>query len=244
MANNTDKNVSELVLKKFLPGFMSDLVLAETVNRELLRGVIDPSTGDTVQLKRPHQYRSERTTDGDMTSKTQSEIVSATATATVSNYITVFIGWSQLEEAIKLNQLEEILAPAREEIVTTLENELATFMINNTGLTSGTPSQPIDAWGDVAGTGSYLKALGVKGEMYATMNPWAVQDLADTQSGLASGDNGLVNTAWQEAQIAKNFGGLKAFMSDSLESYTAGTAVDRVSYQATRVATLDAGEAS
>ena len=226
MSNTLTKNVSQMVLKKFLPGFMDDLVLSETVDRQLLRGVINPNTGSSVQFKRPHQYRSERTTNGDMTGKTASEIISATATANISDYITVFIDWQQLEQAIELNQLDEILAPAREEMVTTLENELANFMIENTGLTSGLPSQPIDAWGDVAGTGSYFKALGVKGEMYATMNPWAVQDLADTQSGLASGSNNLVDTAWQRAQISKNFGGLMAFTSDSLESYTSGTAVD------------------
>ncbi|MEE6808175.1 packaged DNA stabilization gp4 family protein [Escherichia coli O113:H4] len=31
MPNNLDSNVSQIVLKKFLPGFMSDLVLAKTV---------------------------------------------------------------------------------------------------------------------------------------------------------------------------------------------------------------------
>lgn len=29
MPNNLDSNVSQIVLKKFLPGFMSDLVLAK-----------------------------------------------------------------------------------------------------------------------------------------------------------------------------------------------------------------------
>lgn len=240
MENDTTKNVSQLVLKKFLPGFMSDLVLAETVERQMLTGVINPNTGDSVQFKRPHQYRSERTPGGDMTGKDASEIVSATATATISDFITVFIDWTILEQAIELNQLEEILKPAREEMVTTLENELAQFMINNAGLTSGDPDEAIDAWGDVAGTGSYFKALGVGGEMFATMNPFSVQDLADTQSGLASGDNNLVTTAWEQAQITRNFGAMRAFMSNSLESYETGTITGAGTVDATPTATYTA----
>lgn len=61
MANNLDSNVSQIVLKKFLPGFMSDLVLCKTVDRQLLSGEINSSTGDSVSFKRPHQFRSERT---------------------------------------------------------------------------------------------------------------------------------------------------------------------------------------
>ena len=66
MANALNKNVSEIVLKKFLPGFMDDLVLAETVDRQLLTGVINPNTGDSVQFKRPHQYEGVRTPSGDI----------------------------------------------------------------------------------------------------------------------------------------------------------------------------------
>ncbi|MCV5579186.1 head protein, partial [Escherichia coli] len=52
MPNNLDSNVSQIVLKKFLPGFMSDLVLAKTVDRQLLAGEINSSTGDSVSFKR------------------------------------------------------------------------------------------------------------------------------------------------------------------------------------------------
>ena len=36
MANNLTSNTSSIVLKKFLPGFMSDLVSCKTVNRQLI----------------------------------------------------------------------------------------------------------------------------------------------------------------------------------------------------------------
>jgi hypothetical protein len=240
MANSLNKNYSEIVLKKLLPGFMDDLVLANTVNRQLIQGQINPSTGDSIQFKRPHQYQSVRTPDGDITGNTNN-IISATATATVSDYITVNIDWLQLEEAIELNQLEEILAPARDEMTTTLENELATYMIDNAGLTFGTPGTAIDAWSDVANPGAYLKSLGVQGRpIYGVMNPFTTSDLADTQSGLASGDNRLVNTAWENAQISRNFGGLRGLMSNSLGSYTTGTITGSGTVDATPTATYAA----
>lgn len=241
MANTLSKNVSQKVLEKFLPGFMDDLVLAETVDRQVLEGIINPTTGSSVQLKRPHQYRSERTADGDMTGKTASQLISATATASISDYITVFINWSQLEQAIELNQLDEILKPARDEMITTLESELASYMIKHGALSLGSPGTAISAWGDVASTGSYQKDLGIKGEMYAAIDPWAAQDLADSQSGLASGSNGLVDTAWKEAQISRKFGGVMGYMSNSLGSYTAGTAVDTtLTVDSTPIATYSA----
>ena len=40
---------------------MSDLVLAKTVDRQLLAGEINSSTGDSVSFKRPHQFSSLRT---------------------------------------------------------------------------------------------------------------------------------------------------------------------------------------
>jgi len=224
MANNLDKNVSEIVLKEFLPGFMDDLVLCKEVDRQMLTGSINPNTGETVQFKRPHQYQVQRTPAGDISGGTPSALISATATARTSEYITIDIEWTQLEQAIKLNQLDEVLMPARQKMVTELENELATYMLNNAGLTLGTAGSAIDAWGDIAGTGSYLKALGVEDEYCAVMNPWAAQDLADTQSGLASGDNRLVTTAWERAQISRPFGGVRALMSNSLESVLTGTA--------------------
>ena len=65
MANNLEKNTSEIVLEKFLPGFMDDRVLLQTVDTQLLEGQINPRTGDSVQMKVPHQYEVLRTATGD-----------------------------------------------------------------------------------------------------------------------------------------------------------------------------------
>lgn len=235
--NSLDSNVSQIVLKKFLPGFMSDLVLAKTVDRQLLAGEINSSTGDNVSFKRPHQFSSLRTATGDISGQTKNNLVSGKATGRVGNYITVAVEYGQLEEAIKLNQLDEILAPVRQRIVTDLETELAKFMMNNGALSLGSPNTPINKWSDVAQTASFLKDLGVEeGENYAVMDPWSAQRLADAQSGLHASDQ-LVRTAWEQAQIASNFGGIRALMSNGLASRTQGTFGGTLTVQASPTVT-------
>ncbi|HEI8419313.1 P22 phage major capsid protein family protein [Morganella morganii] len=222
MANNLNSNVSQVVLKKFLAGFMSDLVLCKTIDRQLLSGEINSSTGDSVSFKRPHQFRSERTPDGDITGKTKNGLISGKATGRVGDYITVGVEWKQIEEALELNQLDQILAPIHARMVTDLETELAHFMMNNGALSLGTPNSPIAKWSDVAQTATFLKDIGIKaGDNYAVMDPWSAQRLADAQTGLHASDQ-LVRTAWENAQIPGNFGGIKALMSNGLASRAQG----------------------
>jgi len=239
MANNLAKNYSTIVLQKFLPGFMSDLVLAKSVDREIISGAINPQTGSTVQVKRPHQFNVIRTTDGDLTGQSTSNLISATATAEVGQMITVWVDWSQVEEALELNQLDQILMPARQKIVSTLESDLATRMMKNASLSLGSIGTAIDAWDDVAQCGAYMKDLGIEGEMYAAINPWAAKDLAKAQSGLYAAD-GLVKTAWENAQISMNFGGLRAFTSNGLANVTIGTASGAVALAASPTVTYSA----
>ncbi|MGG7778566.1 head protein [Klebsiella aerogenes] len=220
--NNLDSNVSQIVLKKFVKGFMSDLVLCKTVDRQLLAGEINPNTGDSVSFKRPHQFSSIRTPTGDISGQTKNNLVSGKATGKVGNYITVAVEYQQLEEAIKLNQLEEVLSPVVKRAVTDLETDLTQFMLRNGALSLGSPNTPINKWSDVAQTASFLKDLGVsEGENYAVMDPWSAQRLADAQSGLHGSDK-LIQTAWEDAQITGNFGGIRALMSNGLASRTQG----------------------
>lgn len=222
MANELSKNTSEIVLKKFLSGFMSDIVLAKSVDTQIIEGEINPNTGDTVQIKRPHQYVAERTPSGDVSGTTKNQLTSATATAEVGEFITVRVEYTVLEQAIRLNQLDEILKPAREEMVNALETEIAQRMIKGGALNLGAPDTSITKWSDVAQASSFLHDLGVPGENMAALDPWATQDLADAQGALANGDNSLVNNAWTMAQISRNFGGVRAFNSNGLANYTSG----------------------
>lgn len=238
--NKLDSNVSQIVLKKFLSGFMSDLVLAKTVDRQLLAGEINSNTGDSVSFKRPHQFSSLRTPTGDISGQAKNNIVSGKATGRVGNYITVAVEYTQLEEAIKLNQLDQILAPVRQRIVTDLETELAQFMMRNGALSLGSPNTPINKWSDVAQTASFLKDLGVEeGENYAVMDPWSAQRLADAQSGLHGSDK-LIQTAWEQAKIASNFGGIRALMSNGLASRTQGAFGGTLTVSTTPTVTYDA----
>lgn len=224
MANTLTENTSEIVLKKFLSGFMSDIVLAKSVDTQIIAGELNPNTGDKVRIKRPHQYVAERTTDGDVTGTTKNQLTSATAFAEVGQYITVRVEWTNLEEAIRLNQLDEILKPAREEMVNALETEIATRMINGGALNLGVPDTAITKWSDVAQASALLHDLGVPGENMTALDPWSTKNLADAQGQLSNGDNSLVNNAWTMSQISTNFGGIKAFNTNSLASYTSGSA--------------------
>lgn len=240
MANNLNGNVSQIVLKKFAPMFQNDCVLVKTVDRQLIQGEINPNTGDTVYLKRPHQFASTRTADGDISATTTQNLTSGKIPAKISNYCTVEIAYSQLEEAIKLNQLDQILKPISERINTDIEIELAKFIQTNGALSLGSPGTGITKWSDVAQTGSMLKDLGVEsGNNYAVMDPWAAQNLAEKQSGLDN--NELVRTAWENAQISGNFGGVRALMSNGLAARVSGSAAGAagITVKTTPTATYD-----
>lgn len=229
-SNNLNSNTSSIVLKRFAEGFKSTNVLVNAVDRQVIQGELNPNTGDSVFLKRPMQYKAIRTTNGDMSAQTPSALISGKIEAKISNYCTVWIEYEQIEQALRLNQWEEILRPAYERINTEIELELANYILCNGGLSLGTTGTAITKWSDVAQVGSLLNDLGLNtGRKYAVMDPWAAQALADKQSALQSGNVELIRSAWEDAQIAGNFGGVRALMSNSLANRTAGTAAGAAS---------------
>jgi len=239
MPNLVNGNVSQIVLKKFVPGFKSTNVLCNAVDRQLIQGELNPNTGETVFLKRPHQYKAFRSATGDLTSTTTSNLISGKIEARISNYCTVWIEYSQLEQAIKLNQWEEILAPAYERMNTELELELANYILKNGGLSLGTLGTAITKWSDVAQVGSLLSDIGLNtGKKYAIMDPWAAQALADKQGALQSGNVELIRSAWEDAQIAGNFAGVRALMSNALANRTSGSACGTASVTVKTTPTL------
>lgn len=229
MANNLESNVSKIVARKFLEHFESSRVISKTVDTQLIAGMHGPSTGDTVYLKRPHQFKAINTADGDLTGL-GNNIISGQAPATTQDLASVKVEWNSVEEALELDQLDEILRPAAEELVIDVEKRLIDYIIANSNLSYGDSANAVSKWGDVAGAGALMDALGVpmSGDRYYVMNPFTSVALADTQSGLASGNNKLVDTAWEKAQLSANFGGLKALTSNALRSYTSGDSADRV----------------
>lgn len=239
MANNVTGNVSQLVLKKFAPGFKSSSVLLNAVDRQVIQGEINANTGETVRLKRPQQFQAIRTSNGNLTGNDPSNLISGTIDASISNYCTVYINYEQLEQAIKLNQLDQLLSPAYQQMNTALELELANYIMKNGGLSLGTIGSPITKWSDVAQCGSMLADIGLNfGKKYAVMDPWAFQALADKQSALQSGNTELIRSAWEDAQIAGNFAGVRALSSNSLANRTSGTAVGTASVTVKTTPTL------
>lgn len=229
MANNLQSNITRKVARVFLDSFESNRVLTKTVNTQLLEGKFNPSSGSNVDFKRPHDYNSIRTAGGDISASTKSDIIAGKATGTVQNYFTVATEYTNIQEALELDQLEEILAPMARRIVTDLELDLARYMIKNSGLKYGSNGTVVDAWTDVAGAAALMDSIGVpmEGNKYYVMNPFVAMNLSSAQTGLHAGDQ-LVRTAWEKAQISRDFGGLRALVSNSLASYTTGTSTDRV----------------
>jgi len=227
MANNLASNITRKLMRAFIPAFEKQRVLSKTVNTQMFQGKFNPSSGDYVDIKRPHQYRAVETSGGDISLSTWNDIISGKATAQVQNYITVPIDWTNKEEALSLDQLEEILKPAAETAIIQLETNFCDFMYQRAALQVGTVGTVVDAWSDVASAMSMMKSIGVpEGMHHYVMNPFTIQNLASAQSGLYAGES-LVKTAWENAQIASPFAGLRALSSNSLSSYTSGACADR-----------------
>ena len=228
MANNLSSNITRPLAKIFLEAFESSRVVTKTVNTQLLSGKFNPSTGTKVDFKRPHDYNSIRSAGGDISGAAKSDIIAGKATGTVQPYFTSATEWRNIQEALELDQLDQILEPMARRLVTDLELDLAKFMRINTGLNYGARGTAVDAWSDVAGAGAMMDSVGVpmSDNKYYLMNPFTTTSLASAQSGLNAAD-GLVRTAFEKAQIASNFGGMKALTSNALSSYTSGSTTDR-----------------
>ena len=230
MANNLGSNVTRKLARVFLEKFEANRVLCKGVDTQLLSGKFNPASGATVDFKRPHDYNSIRTSGGDISSSTLSSIIAGKATGTVQNYFTVAADYQNVEEALHLDQLDEILAPMATRMVTDLELDLGAYMAKNCGLSYGVPGTVVDTWADVAGAGSLMDSIGVpmdKQWCYA-LNPFTQQTLAGVQSGLNSGSNKLVDSAWERAVISDNFAGMRVMASNALPPRTVTTAADLV----------------
>jgi len=227
MANSLTSNVTRKLMRIFLKHFESNRVVTKTVDTQLFEGKFTPASGTTVDIKRPHDYRTIRTAGGDISLSTKDDIISGKATATVQNYFTAATEWGNVEEALELDQLDQIIAPMARRIVTDLETDFAQFMLENSGLVHGTPGTAVTAWSDVAEAGALLSSIGVPGDMpwYYLINPFTQVVLADQQNSLTAVDS-LVRTAWTDAQISRNFGGMRALTANALGSVTIAAIAD------------------
>ena len=231
MANNFDSNITRKLTRVFLEKMESDRVLSKNVNVSLLSNVFNPSTGDTVDYKRPTDYKSSRTSDGDISATTAQSIITGKASAVVQDYITVEVDFLEAKQALEMDQLDQLLAPAVTRIKTDLELDFAKFALKNTALVAGNVGTPADTWDDVAGAGSIMEASGVPsdGDWCYFVNPFTQRKLASTNRSLGGGGaaGSLIKTAVDKAMIAENFAGMNVMTASTLGSYNTQTGADR-----------------
>jgi hypothetical protein len=234
MANDYTSNTNKKLLKSFAKAFESSTVLTNTVSKQLVND-FDASTGrdyGNVSMKRPPQYVPQRTTDGDVTGSTN-PVRTGKVQASVSDYITVYVENTQVEEALEADQLDQLLAPIAEDMVVTLETELGDYMAQNAAHTSGDPDTSIAKWSDVANAGALLKDIGAPtGKRYGAIDCFDEVVLADLQTQL--GVNPNVNEAWANAVVKEGFAGLNQVLTtNNLPQYTSGNSVTGITLGAT-----------
>lgn len=241
MANNYQSNINDKLLKQFARSFDSSQVLGKTVSKQLVND-FDASTGGgygAVSMKRPPQYVPQRTPDGNLSAVTANPVNVGRVQASVSDYITVYVENTQVEEALEADQLKELLDPIAMDMTVTLESELANHMAMNAALQTGNPDTAISKWSDVAAAGALLKEIGApQGKSYAAINNFTETSLSDLQTQL--GVNSEVSDAWSSALIKKNFAGLNVLTTNNLPLFTAGNTTAGLTVQATPLSTYDA----
>jgi hypothetical protein len=231
MANNFDSNFTRKLMDAFIPAFESERVLSANVNTQLFDGKFKGDTGDTIDVSRPTDYKTERTPDGDVSAKTKSDIITGKASAVVQDYFTSFVDYDEADEAIKMGNIDQLLAPMATRMVTDFELDYAKFMKNNSGLLSGSVGTAIDAWSDIANAGATLDTTGVPkdGMWAAAINPFTQTALADVQRSLGAGGSagGLVKSAHTRGVITEDFAGMRVLAANTLGTHTTGTGADR-----------------
>jgi len=229
MANDFSSNFTRKLARVFLEKFDSERVLSKNVNTQLLEGKFAPDTGDIVDFKRPTDYKSVRTATGDITG-TRMDIITGKASGIVQPYFTVVVDFNEADQAIKMDQLDQLLAPMATRIKTDLELDFAEFMLRNSGLLSGVVGTPVTIWDHVARAGAMMESSGVpkdNGWFYG-MNPFTQTKLASNQRSLGAGGvaGGPIKTAHEKATITENFAGMDVMTATSLGSVVMPTAAD------------------
>ena len=233
MANNFDSNFTRKLMRSFLDKFESSRVLSKNVDTQMFQGKFNGSTGDTIDVKRPTDYKTLRTANGDVSGGTASSIITGKASATVQDYFTVFVDYEEADEALKMDQIDELLAPMVTRVVTDFEVDFAKFMMTNTALLAGDVGTAIgkgasaDPWDDVATAGALMQSSGIPqdGMWCYAVNPFAQRKLAGNQRSL--GGEVSSSTSNQMATIQDNFAGMKVLTATTLANYTTGVGADR-----------------
>jgi len=233
MANNFDSNFTRKLAKVFLKSFEVNRVQSKNVDTQLLKiNGFKPDTGDTVDFKRPTDYVTKRTSTGDISGGTRSDIVTGKASGVVQDYFTVDVDYDEADEAIKMDQLDQLLAPMATRIVTDLELDFTAFMMKNTALLAGAPGTAASTWNHIAEAGAVMQSHGVPSDMpwFYSVNPFTQRNLASNQRSLGAGGSAgaLISESIKRATVAEMFAGFDRVMTaTTLASYTNSSVADR-----------------
>jgi hypothetical protein len=231
MANSFDSNFTTKLAKGFLAAFESTRVLSKNVNTQKLDGKFKPDTGDTTKFKRPTDYVTVRTAKGDLTSSTASSIITGSASGTVQNYFTTFVDYDEADQAIKMDELDELLRPMATRMKTDLELDFAAFMMKNSALLSGTYGVACSKWDHISEADAMMEASGIPMDKpwYFSVNPFTKRKLASDQRSLGAGGSAgsLITEAHKKATICENYGGFDRVMTATTMASLTLTGADR-----------------
>lgn len=222
-----DSNFARKIMDKVLVPFESARTLSKNINTQMFQGSFNVNSGEDVDIKRPTDWLVSETTDGDLTSETESVYQTGKATATVQDQLTVFATVKEFDEALKDGADPRFFDDMAQRLVTKMELNTALFMMRNTALLAGTVGTAVSTWDQVAEAGAVLQASGVPmdGNWKYIVNPFTQRSLASDQRSLG-GETGTM-TANRTATITDNFAGLKVMTGTTLASYLTGTGGDR-----------------
>ncbi len=229
---NSFNNFTLQIAKQVLESFESARTLSKNVNTQMLTGRFNPDSGDTFDFKRPTDYVALETATGDVSAGTASDIITGRASGIVQDYITVFVDFDEADQAIKMGNLDVLLAPMATRLVTQLELNMAAFMKKNVGLLTGTPGTAVTTWDEVAGASAIMQSTGIPMDtdwVYA-VNPFTQTSLASDQRSLGAGGSAgtLISEAHRRATISENFANFRVITATTLSSHTTDSVADRV----------------
>jgi len=240
-----DSNFSRKLMDKVLVPFDSARTISKNINTQMFAGSFDVKSGENVDVSRPTDWNVSETTDGDLTSETESVYQTGKATATVQDQLTVFASVKEFDEALKDGANPRFFDDMSQRLVTKMELKVAQFAMRNTGLLAGAVGTGVTTWDQVAEAGAVMQGSGVPmdGNWKYIVNPFTQRSLASDQRSLGGETGG--GTANQQATITENFAGMKVMTGTTLSSYLTGTGADRAgTVVGTPVATYDAAKDS
>ena len=145
-ANSTESNITRQLIKGLLKPFDNARVLTKNVDRGIAQGRFGPDSGSIVDKKRSTDYRTVRTSQGNLNSINDSGIITGKANIVAQNYFSTKVSYSEAIQALELDELPKLLDPVGTRFANDFETDFAKFMRNNSGLLSGDVTKQVSTW--------------------------------------------------------------------------------------------------